>query len=313
MNENCSLMLIVMFMILGMIKGEFGICYDPLHDLEMYHRQGPAAVFKKDFNLLRKHFKAVRTFSILFNNVPIGPFIRDAGMLASLGIHIETGDTIAIDREIQAAIKEANDPSQYVRYIFVGAESLMRYTHDSNRIAGYIHYIKSQVPEHVKVGTVQRPSEWMSSDEWRYPGLGNMIAASDVIGADLYPFFTRLDNGMDSGASLITQWHGLQRYFGNKQIVITGTGWPSSGGHNYIGNNWADISNANAYAAKVVALWDENKLPTTDAAMFYYFQAFDQPYKFNENAFEASFGLFWSTGEPKIGMKLPHVQEETRY
>ena len=198
----------------------FGVCYDPYHDLDNFRRYGPANIFRQDFRRIAKHFGAVRTYASVYNNVEIGPFIAEAGLRATIGIHTEVDET-HLQLEIQAAIRAANDGRQYVDMIAVGNENLHQGV-DIGKLKWIIQYIQSRVPSRVRVGTVQKPEEWLQLTR-RYPGIKDLAYSSDFLGVNIYPFFSKLGH-YTKVEMLQAQWNQIRQEYPNLKVMLMETG-----------------------------------------------------------------------------------------
>ena len=276
----------------------YGVCYDPLHDPDMYHRS-PAQAFERDLQVIRNHFSSVRTYSTVFGGIPITPHIKRAGLQAALGIHTLTTDE-EITKQINVAVQAANDRSRYVKHILIGSETLVNGQDSPQKLIDLIQRVRAQVPPYVMVSTVQRPTEWLSDD----PEIWRLAAACSVIAADVYPFFT-VNGAAYKVETLKHQWRQLRDKYG-KKVVISGTGWPSDGGWNAFGNRGC-IEEARDYYYAIHGFW-QSETPrdefSVDGSDFYYFQYFDQPYKSSHSPFEANFGVVHYDGKWKPGLNI---------
>lgn len=152
---------------------------------------------------------------------------------------------------------------------------------------GLIKSIKSLVPATVKVGTVQRNTEVIN-----YAGIAGwseLVAACDVLGVNVQPYFnpqTTADNAINV---LDNQWKAMEANFAGK-LMLTETGWPSEG----------TLSGNVGSADGLKTFYSDYKEWSKSKSESFFFQAFDTPYK--TSAFEKSFGLLTSDSVAKFGI-----------
>lgn len=273
----------------------FGVCYDPLHDLNSYKEIGVSSVLSRNMELIGQRFASVRTYQSVFDKVDVAPYIAERGLKASIGINTEVDDEF-LERQITAAVQSARDSRRYVTMITVGNENLHKGT-PSSRLSNIIRRIKALVPGHVKVGTVQRPNEWLS----QINGIDELVAVSDIVGVNIYPFFSQIQQSEIQ--TLNAQWDEIQNRFPGARIVLTETGWPSEGGVNSAGNTANPNQAANYYRKFRNEFFQPGSAGLSlgsDEA--FYFQFFDQPYK--NVRYEPHFGLVRFNGVRKDSRRL---------
>jgi glucan endo-1,3-beta-D-glucosidase len=262
-----------------------GVCYDPNHNPSK-----SAASVAADMEVIKSRgFDHVRTYISKFGSVNMGEVISNAGLRMSLGVPFPAGDS---RDQADAAISAAQGGR--VVYIFVGNENLASSGGVPGDMFELIAYIKSKVPGNVKVGTVQRSAEYLDRAS-SIGGFTDLVAACDVLGVNIHPFFNPNTNAQNGIKVLESQWNrvlnsglpGIQT-----KLALTETGWPSEGS---FGGNFGSVDGTNsffnAYKSWAGGIADQNK---------YYFQMFDQPHRAGEGAFEATFGLLRDNGQDKV-------------
>lgn len=279
-----------------------GICYDPVH-------VGPsvfsAETIANDMIQIKANgFTHVRTFKVTYGNgMDMGPLITQAGLTAALGIPLRGETTEESNQQLMAAIQAAQ--SGNAGYIFIGNENLANQDIVPQQMLEYIQYAKANVPSHVKVGTIQRNTEFLDPNR-NVTGFQNLLEECQIVGVNVHPFFTPNLDVNDAIYNVRDQWNAVMTIYGSiaHKIVLTEVGWPSGGN---VGGSYGDIQAAERFFNDFSA-WSE---PFADDEKFY-FQMYDQPYKgqYGGPEFETKFGLFTADGTAKFNLP-PVVPQET--
>ena len=196
-----------------------GLAYDPQHSTAYPSQM--VSIFTRDFQTMRDYgFSALRTYRTIFNNVKIATYAQRAGMRMALGVMLTDANR---ESQIEAAIEAAELYPNHVKYIFIGNEDL-----DPGRGSGISTGLIIQIIQRVKqavrgagvkVGTVQRTTEWVN------PGLMRGIAqASDVLGVNVYAFFTPNTPVSNPLATVQAQMNQVQRLYPSAKAMITEVG-----------------------------------------------------------------------------------------
>lgn len=271
-----------LFVSSAMLAGQasaFGVCYDPDHNAVSGGMT--AATVAEDLEVIKQHgFNSVRTYISKFGDTNLGQLIDDANLTSALGVPYPQDDY----REQQdAAVTAAN--TGCVSYIFVGNENLADATSVPEEMIATIQNIKSLVPDHVKVGTVQRNTELLHHSY--ISGWSELVSVCDVLGVNIHPYFTPGTTAENAIDIVKTQWAAMSAEFGDK-LVITETGWPTEGG----------LSGTIGSPAGLQTFYSDYKNWSSSLDECFYFQMFDTPYK--SSAYEKSFGLVAADAEDKI-------------
>lgn len=250
-----------------------GVCYDPNHGVAV-----TAGQIAADMNAIKsKGFSHVRTYVSKYGNIDLAGIVASSGLRVALGVPY--GGDPDWQSHIQYAVNAAKKGS--VDYILLGNENLGIAGAVPGDMVAAIKSIKSQVPN-VQVGTVQRVVELRSN----YPGIADLVAACDVVGVNIHPFFnpnTAINNAIGVSEN---QWRqvinsGIPGIGG--KLILGETGWPSSGVY---AGSVGSVAAAQAYFAAYKASSVFGGLGNNRK---FYFQMFDTPYKGVE--YESHYGI----------------------
>ncbi|CAI5710295.1 unnamed protein product [Peronospora destructor] len=253
-----------------------GVCYDPNHtsgknDLTV----------QADMKIIASAgFTSVRTYLSKFDNTELGPLIAAAGLTAVLGVPYPYS---GYQEQMEAAIKAANAGG--VSIIMVGNENLAGVSSIPRDMIDVINQIKARVS--VKVGTVQRNTEvigWQGISGWP-----DLVAACDVLGANVQPLFTPGITAESAIDIVDEQWKTMKSQFGDK-LILTETGWASSGS---VSGNTCSLSGEQTFY-NAYQQWSSGMREK------FYFQMFDTPGK--AEVHEQTFGLYTADMQPKFPM-----------
>ena len=256
--------------------GIHGICFSAYDEGQKPGDQLSEAQVRRKLEILKPHISWVRTFSCTEGNEIIARVAHEMGIKTLVGAWL--GDDLEKNEgEIEALVALCKEG--VVDVAAVGNEVLYREDLTADALVDYIKRVKAQVTE-VPVGYVDAYYEFTDHPE--------VADICDIILANCYPYW--------EGCSLeYSLMYMKQMYFEaqaagkGKPVLITETGWPSSG--QSIGGAHASFENSLKYFINAQR-WSKAE----DIPMFY-FSSFDESWKIEkEGDVGASWGL-WDKDE----------------
>lgn len=273
--------------------GNVGICYDPNHSTAYplngagYNEANLRAAIDDDFAMMAKYVTHVRTYYSQYYGVNVAKYANAYGIKLDLGVYM-TSDTWQAD-EISAAITAIKTYPDTIEAVLVGNENLMRVK--ASAIVAIVNQIKygvgATVATKIKFGTVQRITEYASS---AYDSETAILASNlDLLGVNIYPFFTGGYDANNPTALLTAQWTIVTNKFTASKVRLTETGFPTAG--SIAASAQPSLEGAVNYY-KALVNWSP---PSGDASFpKYWFAGFDRrsdDYTFSHD-YEYHFGFF---------------------
>lgn len=219
--------------------------------------------------------RAIRTYGCL-NDREVARAAKELGLEISMGAYLTADDT-ANAAELQCLIEVCNQG--YCDTAIVGNEFEISGASPEQIVAG-IEEVRAKIDDDIPITTAVILGSYAE-----YPSLA---AAVDELYVHIYPSLARypVEHAM---TYMHDAYERVRAVAGEKPIVISETGWPSSGGlspgaYGAVVFNPADA----AEYLKSFVSWAETELRPQDS--YFYFESTDEPWK---DAFEPSYGAHW--------------------
>ncbi len=226
----------------------------------------------------------VRSFSVTTGLENIPPIAHSMGLKVAAGAWISSNST-QNNQEIGNLISAANAGN--VDVAIVGSEVLLRGDISEAQLLAYMAQVRAAIPPNIPVTTADTYGVLL--------GHPNIIAASDVIYANFYPYWEgkEIDYAL---CALVADYNQLIQAAGSKQVIISEAGWPSGG--NAVGAALPTPANAAQFFLQFVTWARANNVA------FFYFEAFNEEWKVeNEGPQGAYWGIFDEYGTLKPWMQ----------
>ncbi|WP_268799900.1 glycosyltransferase [Pseudomonas huanghezhanensis] len=268
-----------------------GLCYSPFREGQspestLYPSE---AEIREDLALLSQYTDNIRIYSAQGILGTIPALAQEFNLNVMLGIWIGPDHSLN-SIEIERAIHIANHAIN-VSALIVGNESIFRNDVSADQLINYINQVKSATSVPVSC-----------SEQWHiwelYPVLGDHV---DFVAAHVLPFWEAVPQ-RDVAEAGFTRLDLLEELFPDLPIVLTEVGWPSNGRRsNTVRTHQRQQSD---YLRILVQRMKERRYP------YYVIEAFDQPWKTEEGAVGAHWGLFSSDRKLKVNLQTPTPRSE---
>ncbi len=238
---------------------------------------------KEKLNIVSPYTHWLRTFGCTRNLDKVARLGRECGKKVAIGAWLS--------RDLQANETEIESLCQLLRkglvdLAVVGSETLLRGDLTEEQLVSYIQRVKA-CANGIPVTTGEIYQNYI-----RHPAL---VEICDVIFVNIYPYWEGI-NVAYAMYYVDLKIEELKNVVGDKEIIISETGWPSDG--NTIDEAVPNLENARYYLINFVS-WAESK-----NIKYFYFEAFDEPWKANyEGPQGAHWGIFDRFGNIKTGFE----------
>ena len=246
-----------------------GICFSPYEGSQEPGDPISEAQVRRKLELLVPHTEWIRVFSCTQGNEIIPKLAKEYGFKTLVGAWLgEEADKN--EEELQGLISLAS--AGYVDVAAVGNEVMYREELEEEELVEYILRAK-QALKGIPVGYVDAYYEFTNRPK--------ITEVCDVILANCYPYWEACH--IDYSLLYMKQmyYQAVQAASG-KRVIITETGWPSSG--DALGAAQPGYENALKYFINAQA-WSQQ-----EGIEMFYFSAFDEGWKVGA---EGSVGAFW--------------------
>ena len=234
--------------------------------------QVPLDVLSNQLELLRPYTNWVRTYGARYGLEKVGRAGHSLGRKVAVGAWIGP-DKTENARELNSAIKMANRGEADM--VIVGSEVLWRSDASPVELVRYIAHTKAKVRKGVPVTTAEIDEVLLAHPD--------VAAACDVILMHCHPYLLGIDERIAIGY-VHAQFKLVAKTFSPKSVIIGETGFPSAG--RKIGFAVPSPRNHALFFRDVVSWGLATGHP------YFFFEAFDEPFKRIENPAGPHWGIF---------------------
>ena len=277
-----------------------GLAYGPYHlgqnpDYDVYPS---AAEIAADFPTLASLTSSIRIYSSLGPAPYIVQDAERAHMSVNLGISLGR-NAAANRREMAAGISLMSNPA--VSTVTVGSEVLLRGDLSEPQLCAAIKTVQvaaRKASHPVLVTTADTDTVWLA-----HPELARCVGTLTV---HFYPFWQKVPIG-DAMQVLNESYDKITQAFPGRKIIIGETGWPSAGPPQ--GAAVPSAANEARYFTEFIA-WAKQQ---RNLLQYYYFDAFDEAWKTDEQGAGTHWGLYNQDGslKPAFNGLLPAASPVT--
>jgi len=263
-----------------------GVAYSPFRDGQGTDPHEPAPTdeqIEEDLRSVGALTHKIRIYSAK------GAYARIPAIAGRLGMEVMQGIYLGPDAnentaQIEAALSLAH--TGQIKQLIVGNEVLTGKKLSKSQLIAYIRQVRREVdPNKVQISTAETWGVWQDN-----PDLASEV---DFVTAHFYPFWE--GHSVEGAAQLvITEYEALaeslrRRLGRNVRIVIGETGWPSAGIP--VGKADPGPENQRRFVSEFLPLACGKSIP------FFYFDVFDEEWKWREGSSEWEAGITLPRGD----------------
>jgi GPH family glycoside/pentoside/hexuronide:cation symporter len=262
-------------------NGLHGLCFSPYVDGQEIGDILSENQIRRRLDIIAPHTKWIRSFSCTEGNELIPEIAHQKEVKTLVGAWI-SDDKDRNEKEIQSLIKLAN--AGLVDIAAIGNEVLHRGEITEEELITYIERVREALPNTIPVGYVDAYYQFLDRP--------NLVAACDVILANLYPFWEGANN--DYAISYLNDMMEVTKNVAQgKKIIITETGWPSTG--QVVDAAQPSKINAMKYFISSQAWAKNNNID------LFHFSSFDESWKVKQ---EGAVGTAWGIWDKNEKLKF---------
>lgn len=249
--------------------GVHGFCFSLYEEGQKPGDLISEAQVRRRMEILRPHTRWIRSFSCTEGNEYIPMVAREMGLKTLVGAWLGKDPEIN-RREVEGLIKLANEG--YVDIAAVGNEVMYRKDLTEEELLAFVAEVKERIPG-IPVGYVDAYYEFSHRPA--------ITAACDVILCNCYPFWEGCPFEHSLGY-MQDMYRQAKAAAGDKEVIITETGWPSAGEN--LRGAVPGMEAARDYFINT-QLWSvQDNIPV------FYFSSFDEDWKTGP---EGTVGAYW--------------------
>jgi exo-beta-1,3-glucanase (GH17 family) len=249
----------------------------------------PAEQIDQDLALLSKQFNCVRIYSVSQGLAHVPEAATKLGMKVYLGAWIGWIKTLN-DKELDLAIRLANQYPITIKALIVGNEVLLRGEQSESALKNYI--LKAKVQTNVPVTYADVWEFWR-----KHPALENSV---DFITVHILPYWEDNPQSIDHALEHTSNVMNLLAQTFEKPILIGETGWPSIGRQRQ--ESEPSLINQASYIRGFLGLAQEKNW------QYNLIESMDQPWK---RSLEGTVGGYWGIYTNDLKPKFPFTGDVT--
>jgi glucan 1,3-beta-glucosidase len=236
-----------------------------------------------DLTALSRMTECVRLYAVAQGLDQVPGVARELGLKVLLGAWVSS-DRKQTTRELEHAIRVANENTDVVRMLIVGNEVMLRRERTEDELRELIEFARARVKVPVTYADVWE--FWL-----KHPSL---VRAVDRVTVHILPFWEDEPVAIEHAVEHVgTVFEAVQRYF-DKPVMIGETGWPSAGRQREA--SLPSLVNQARYIREFIHRahaegWDYNLI-----------EAIDQPWK---RRLEGTVGGYWGVLDVDLKPKFP--------
>jgi len=119
-----------------------------------------------------------------------------------------------------------------------------------------------------------------------------LVGSVDQVAANIHPFFAQVDYNSASSFT-INSYGNLQKAAAPIPALISEVGWPTAPSNENLNAAVPSIEGLQAFLNTFICTANQDNVP------YYFFEAFDEPWKLSQNDRETHWGLFTADRQPK--------------
>lgn len=247
-----------------------GLAFSPYLDGQKPGLEIPEGQIRDRLAIIAPYTRWIRTFSCVEGLQNIPRIAREAGLKTMVGVEL-CEDLEENEAQLAGGIEVAR--AGHADILVIGNENMLRQDITEHQLLDYIQRAKDAVPEDVPVSFVDAYFLFE-----QHPAIADIC---DVLLVNCYPFWESCP-AEHALVYLKEMVRRAQRVAGGKKVIISETGWPTSG--TPFGTAVPSIDNALEYAINAFQWTKEEDIE------IFYFAAFDEAWKVGA---EGDVGAYW--------------------
>lgn len=259
----------------------YGICYGPFRKGQNPNKgiYPTESEIKEDLAFISKFTKRIRTYGNADSLFDIPRLAEEVGLECYSGVWLGR-DKIDNEKEIERAIKQANNNLKNLKGIIVGNEVILRNDLTTTELSQYIKKVKGST--NVPVGIADSYGVFLEHPE--------IAENADFIMVHIHPYWEGISAG-EATETVLAKFTQLKAAFPDRTVIIGETGFPSDG--KTINSAVPTLKNLLEFFKVFTEMADKDCVP------YFYFSAFDEDWKKTKELDDSHWGIYNCDGTLK--------------